>query len=387
VDPERGARARELSPRPRREGAAVSTRVNRAAIGAFVLGALLIAAIGVAVFFGAGWGQSKLHVLMVFDGNVAGLEVGTPIEFRGVRVGEIRRVRAIYDRSSHNARFAVYGRITGSIEVDYAKTAPREQRGWLEEMINDGLRARLETKSFVTGQQRVMLDFAPDVPPVLTGIDSGIAEIPTMRSPGEELVENLREIPFRDFIVDGRRLLQAAQRVLETADGKPGPLPTMLADVARLSRTVDGEVPALSRELAQTTKSLRGAMTDLRRTLAETDALVGDTRKAIAVAQKALGTLDTRLDRGGAVVEDAGLAVQDAGRQIEALAVRVEGSLDRLDRTLARMDHALSDDAPLAAGMGEALREISGAAHALRSASDLLQRRPEALLRGRGEGR
>lgn len=364
----------------------MSTRASTAAIGAFVLGALVIAAIGLAVFFGEGWGKNRFRAVMVFEGNVAGIDVGTPVEFRGVRIGEVRRIRSIYDTASRTSRFAVYTLLTGAIEIDWTKTkSAAEQREWLEVMVEEGLRARLETKSFVTGQQRVMLDFFPDTKAVLVNPEPGMTEIPTLRSTSEELYAELREIPFREIVLEVRKLLQSLQRVVEAPDGTPGPLPAVLADVSRLTRGVEEKLPVLSRELAQTAAASRSALADARALMTETQSAVNEARRAVGAAEEALRTVNRRVDSGGAAMEGAAGSIADAGQQVRALALRVEQSLARLDRTMARVEHTFSEDSAVGAVFTDTMREVGSAAHSLRSAAELLQRRPEALLRGRGD--
>jgi paraquat-inducible protein B len=327
----------------------MSMKARHAAIGAFVLGALIIAAIGVAVIFGEEWVRQKVRVLMVFEGNVAGLEVGTPIELRGVRIGEVKSIRPIYDSQAKRARFAVYGQLTGEVEVDGAKTGSAiEQRQWLHVMIEQGLRARLETKSYVTGQQRVMLDFFPDTRPELTGLDPNLPEIPTLRSPGEELVAELREIPFREIVIEGRRMLRSFQKVLEGENGEPGPLPAMLTDIAQLSKGLDKQVPTITREFALTAQETRTALAeartalaDLRKLAVQTEQAMADARKAIAAAEETARTATARINSGGAAIEDASGAIRDAGAQVRTLAMRFEETVGRLDRTLARRPHLL----------------------------------------------
>ncbi len=366
----------------------MSSRANRAAIGFFVLGALMIVAIGLAVFFGANLGQKKLRMVMVFQGSVTGLDVGTPIEFRGVRVGEVKQIRAIYDTKDKKLRFAVYGDLTESIEIDGSRSSSisvPERRELFRDMIKEGLRARLETKSFVTGQQRVMLDFFPDTVAELTGIEPDIAELPTVRSPGEELIDELREIPFREAIHEGRKLVTAMHGLMETPDGKPGPLPQMLSDTAKLARTLDAQAPGVTREWAKTNQELRVALAEARRMLADTRELVADARAGVDRLSGAVEQVAKRVDSGGQAIENAGNSVDDTARKFGALAGRVEQSLDRLNETLARINHTLSQDSPLAATLNETLKEVGDAANSLRSAAELLQRRPQAILKGREE--
>ena len=65
-----------------------STR-NQAIIGAFVIGAVLLAVVGVVVF-GSGKLFKKVdNFVLYFEGSVKGLNIGAPVTFRGVRIGSV----------------------------------------------------------------------------------------------------------------------------------------------------------------------------------------------------------------------------------------------------------------------------------------------------------
>ena len=67
----------------------MSKQPNVTIIGAFVAGAVFLVITGLLVF-GSGkfFSQTKKFVLF-FEGSVKGLNVGAPVDFRGVRVGSV----------------------------------------------------------------------------------------------------------------------------------------------------------------------------------------------------------------------------------------------------------------------------------------------------------
>ena len=58
-------------------------------------------------------------------------------------------------------------------------------------------------------------------------------------------------------------------------------------------------------------------------------------------------------------------------------------TLDSADRMLGSADKLMVNDAPLQLEMRDALREVGKAATAVRNLADLLERQPEALLKGK----
>ena len=58
-------------------------------------------------------------------------------------------------------------------------------------------------------------------------------------------------------------------------------------------------------------------------------------------------------------------------------------TLGKIDQTLTTTNRLLSSDAPLQLELRETLREVGKAAATVRNLADLLERQPEALLRGK----
>ena len=62
---------------------------NQAVIGAFVVGAVVLAVVGVIVFGSGKMFQKVNHYVMYFEGSVKGLNIGAPVTFRGVKIGSV----------------------------------------------------------------------------------------------------------------------------------------------------------------------------------------------------------------------------------------------------------------------------------------------------------
>ena len=138
-------------------------------VGAFILGGL-----GARVSpascssAGAGCSPDKRRAVVFFSGSVAGLDVGAPVTFRGVRVGSVQHIAIRISAGTLTARVPVYLELEPN-QVIWEERQLDSSAAVLEDLIRVGLRAQLSPQSLVTGQLRVDLDFWPDAPAQLVG--------------------------------------------------------------------------------------------------------------------------------------------------------------------------------------------------------------------------
>ena len=81
----------------------MTPRPNAARIGLFALGGLALLIAAVVVVFGGRLFAATEQAVMHFRGSVYGLQAGSPVVFRGVRLGSVRSVGVVYTQG----RFAV----------------------------------------------------------------------------------------------------------------------------------------------------------------------------------------------------------------------------------------------------------------------------------------
>ena len=174
----------------------MSKRSSPAVIGGFVVGAVALAVVGVAVF---GSGRLFRHTktfVMYFDSDVNGLNVGAPVKFKGVPIGAVKDVLLRAPGATTTQSWAVTERplIPVLVDIDLDRIRERggaarvEERAAMKEMIDAGLRAQLAMESFVTGLLYVKLDRFAGTPVRLVA-DPGVPyeELPTIPTPLEEL--------------------------------------------------------------------------------------------------------------------------------------------------------------------------------------------------------
>jgi paraquat-inducible protein B len=361
----------------------VSQRANPAVVGAFVVGALVLLVAGVLVFGSGALLRERFPVVAFFSGNVRGLQEGSAVEFRGVRVGTVTRIHLVLDADSKELLIPVYMELEpGSLTVaGRAGTAPVGDPGsFLDQMVVQGLRARLDLKSFVTGQLAVGLDMHPGTRAVRVGVVDDIYEMPTVASTLDRVAEVLQELPLQDM----------ASKLIDTLD--------------RVTRLVSDEhLSDGLRDASAAAAETRRLMTDLRGSVGP---LVDESRAALREMRESVAGAGSRV----VVTLDAYSSLaRDAGTRLDALSVKLGRSLDELAGIRASLEARVAPVAESALGslreargafanargllaedsrtrynLDVTLEELAAAARSLRIMVDYLEQNPDALIKGRG---
>ena len=314
-----------------------------AAVGGFVLGALIIIVVAILFFGGPHAFSSKTKAVVYFDGSVGGLGPGSPVTFRGVRIGSVSAVALLVDAKRMQARIPVQLKLEPDrVTLVSGSTGP----AMLRRLIEAGLKARLEFESLVTGQMLVDLDFNPELPVHLVGeADPDVPEIPSMPSDLEELRRQLTHAPIVDTVAQVRQTLAAIEHVADRLDSVIGPL----AGGAQHALDSTGQTMDLAGV------AIRGLQQSAMDTLGDVQALASDGRQQLSVRGQELG-------HALATAEKALQASRDLLASANGLVARGARPRDDLEATL---------------------RDLAASASALRDLSQALDRDPNIALLGR----
>jgi paraquat-inducible protein B len=176
-------------------------KANPAVIGAFVVGAVVLAVAGVLIFGSGQLFKNTSRYVCFFPGNVDGLNVGAPVKFKGVEIGSVVDIRLRLPEQPPVAAVPKEFRIPVTIEIDNRRV---EALGFsahrdIKQVVERGLRAQLNAQSLVTGLLFVQLRFDPETPPVFVlPPGSKLDEIPTMPTAMEQ-VQSAAENVFSDL--------------------------------------------------------------------------------------------------------------------------------------------------------------------------------------------
>ena len=122
----------------------MSKQANPKVIGGFVMGAVILSVAAVLVFGSGQLLSEKVEFVLFFEGSLAGLNVGSPVAFRGVKVGSVSDVVVRHDNRDHSITLPVYIELEpGRIEIFGDPDKPRDPLGTMQLLVKRGLRAQL----------------------------------------------------------------------------------------------------------------------------------------------------------------------------------------------------------------------------------------------------
>ena len=328
----------------------MGTKVNKTAIGAFVVGAIILTVAAVLVL-GAGKFFKKEHTYITyFDGSVKGLSVGSPVTFRGVKVGSVTKISITVDPRQKVLKIPVVFNLEPA-EFEGTRAEFQRDPNAVEEAVRKhGLRTQLQSQSFVTGQLVVALDLFPGTPVHFVGWNKEYPEIPSIPTPLEQLQKRLESLPLREIVENLNITMGEIQRMVKSVDMKKtmARLDAGMQDLQTLVRHLDSRIDPLAASLSRTSGAAETTLREADLTLAESREHIND------LALSARATLES---------------AQAALKQSEA--------------TL----NAYSGESQFQGQMNRTLRELNATLRALRRLSDSLERNPESVLRGKRKER
>jgi paraquat-inducible protein B len=321
----------------------VSKTANPTTIGLFVVIGLALAVAGIVMFGSGKWFRQTEQFIIYFDGSVRGLNPGSAVLVQGVKVGTVKEVLIHFNQHDGDVFKPVI--IDIDQELLNSKTDTRfllSDETLLEELVEKGLRARLQAESLVTGLLYVDLSVLPDPPPATYHQAKQIyQEIPSAPNEIQMLIDNLAQM-----------------------------------DIKSLSEKLDAVLVTLDESLGQLQMlEISHGLTNL---LASLNKVVGSSQLT-----NSLATLDQTL-------EEMRLLMESLRARVDPLAGGAEETLAEARTTLVELRLAVDDlrgllapDAPLKRDLPAALDRISQAARSIGDLADYLSRNPNALLSGR----
>ncbi|HYZ22026.1 MAG TPA: MlaD family protein [Rhodopila sp.] len=260
-----------------------------------------------------------------FTGSVSGLTTGAPVTLHGLKIGTVTGASLEYDQAIDNVVAPVHFTLEPQRVslLDLPKGGDLDAR--LADLVRRGLRVKLESANFLTGQKQLALDLYKDAGTEVLGKSGDDYVIPVLGGSAEDvasaatnLVNRLNDIPFATI---GQNLSQL---------------------------------------------------------LVNTNALMGDKRLSDSLAE-----LQATLAGTQTLVANLNHGLTPMTNRMPAIASDLEESVRHLNRLTTSFESGYGGDSRFNRDLSRMMGQLSDAARSIRVLADLLSRHPEALIRGR----
>ena len=351
----------------------MSAKANYFKLGLFVIAATILLLAGVAFFGGRALTREIVHMETYLDESVEGLEVGSPVNYRGVRIGRVDRIGFVADEYEIKRGTKDFEDFGGHVLIVMAINVSDEDERRTARLLvelgeNEGLRLRLKSHP-LTGVAYLEADYAdpeylktekPEVhkwTPRNPYLRSAPSIISTFTATAEDAFRKLGRI-------DIEKLLNVTEKLIVTLE----------------SAVVDARVGEVSRELQTLLASVNTAVKDAR---------VGEIRQGVtdllATAETAIK--DAKTAEVSADVRALLTEIRQTNTHLQTLIKTPDGTppatvgktIADLDKVIVRLDLMLKRQGP---SISRATTDIATVAQQLKKLVDDLERNPARLLFG-----
>ncbi len=329
----------------------MKTKVSPAIIGAFVIGAFALGIVALLTFGGINFFAKPQRFVVYFDESIHGLDQGSPIKLRGLRVGRVVALNMRYDAGENRSVAAVVCELSrDAITNNQGVVIDLSDRAELETLVKKGLRAQLQVQALATGLLFIELNFfdPKEFPIVSPFVDPRYAVVPAVPSAISEfqaslteILTNLKRTDFAGLSKGLTGLIADARKQIDGLDLK-GAVEQWKKTGAQL------EALAANPDFKRTFDNLNGAVADLRGTIAKLDAQVEPT-----------------------------------STELKTTLVEAKKTMQAFSATADEAKRFIAANGGLGEQLGGSLQQLNEAAEAVKQLVDFLERNPNALITGR----
>jgi paraquat-inducible protein B len=270
--------------------------------------------------------QQRIPCVAYFTGSVAGLAPDAPVMLHGIRIGAVQSVELRYDKQRDDVVVPVRFELEPGRIADLKVAPDGGLDAQMGEVVRRGLRVRLESANLLTGQKQLAIELASNAPPAELQKQDGAYVIPTV------------------------------------AGGSAGDIATAASELMGKLQSMPFE--QIGQNLNQLLAGASGLVNDsgLRQTVASLQATLAET-------QALVGRLNT--------------ASEPLVQKLPEMATALDGAVKHLNTLVGSMDRGYGASSDLHNQASRLLSQLNETAQSFRMFADLLQRHPEALIRGR----
>lgn len=331
-------------------------------IGIFVILSLVLFMTAVVILGSAKFFAKENFVITYFEGSLQGLDVGAPVTYRGVTIGQVKEIKIHIQSNGKQSQELI---IPVLIALNAGDTLVVNSSGirddtnvndFLKSMCDQGLRAKLKLQSMVTGKRYVDLAFYENSTAVFRDQAEKYFEIPTLPSEMHQLSRLFENINLED-------IYHKAFNALDSLDKLTAGLANSLNDPKTL----------------QLADNLSTAAASLNSILSQVDADVSPILKKVDSGLNNFNVLASHADQ---MVTSLDTQINPFMNHMVTTLTHIDTTLKQADGLLAQAEKTIKPNSPLYYRVSEAMGQLEKTARSVEKLSEFIYRNPDAFIFG-----
>ncbi|QDY70107.1 intermembrane transport protein PqiB [Qingshengfaniella alkalisoli] len=313
---------------------------------------------------------SSNHVMIgiMFDGTISGLTVDAPVEYQGLRVGTVTNLAAVVEGEGEDRSVDLRADVSinpSQLGMD-EQTSAEDVLAFLQQEVENGLRARLTNQNLLSSSLKIELTQAEDPVPAEMDLDaepypllpSSDADISDVSASAQSVLDRVAALPIEELMRAGTNLLVNANTLISSEEVRDVP-----RNVSALLEDARGIVGS---------EEAQNLIPELHSTINELQKIVTRIGQGTAV-NNLLAALE-RVDSISESIDATAAQFPDLVEKIDALATKantlpLEQLVQSADDVLASANDLISSEetAQIPASLSAALDELSASLEELRA--------------------
>jgi phospholipid/cholesterol/gamma-HCH transport system substrate-binding protein len=320
-------------------------------IGIFVISAIVIGVIGVVVLGVGTIFQKKSIVETYIDESVQGLDVGSPVKFRGVPVGRVDQI-TLTSAEYHTRLQYVLVRISISSNM-FQFPIDDPTSPVLKNELNRGFRIRMAPQG-LTGVAYLEADYLDPErnPPLQIDWRPDYPYIPSTTSRITQLSEAVERILHNIGDINISQLTQSMEKSLAAM--------TKLAASANLEK-IGGQANSLLTEVRETNRQINALVSnpDLKTALANASVTAGRARQIIERAEKPVNQLLADMPQATESLNRLVKRLDSVANDLPQTSAELRQTIQRMNRLLATQQRDIEQTMSNLRAVSENMKEIT----------------------------
>jgi phospholipid/cholesterol/gamma-HCH transport system substrate-binding protein len=319
-------------------------------IGLFVISAIVIGVIGVVVLGGGKFFQKKNIIETYINESVQGLDVGSPVKFRGVLVGNVEEITLTSAEYSTRHGYVVV-RAGISRNIFRFPLADPASPAFISE-VERGLRVRLAPQG-LTGQAYLEADYLDPTrnPPLEIDWRPRYPYVPSAQSKITQLSDAVERILRNVEQIDIQRLIGTMENSLSTID--------KLVAGANLDK-ISTQAVTLLTEVRDTNRQLRSLVSgpELKDAVKDAAVAAGTARQILERADKPLSQLIADLPKASESINRVVQRLDSVSANLPETGAELRQTLQRLNRLISSQQRDIEKTVENLRSTSENMKEI-----------------------------